>query len=206
MSTLSSIMPHFPEMWFEHSILDLHNLWPFSIADEIINIIALIHFYYFFWKKPDISMHPQNPQKNLSYHFGIKEIFTESETVEAQKPTKHTHTQTPQPWDKLSLWKLQHSWNCISPWDEITRDFVFVLHLISLERQRIWAGSFCGEVYGSWYPKAERKKALYTSTVISAIQALKLFQNPVFLSIILSLCTTGNKGHFWKGKLYLRKR
>lgn len=95
MSTSSSIMPHFPEMWFEHNILDLHNLWPFSIADEIINIIALIHFYYFFWKKPDISMHPQNPQKNLSYHFGIKEIFTESETVEAQKPTKHTHTDTP---------------------------------------------------------------------------------------------------------------
>lgn len=53
----------------------------------------------------------------------------------------------------------------------------------------------------AYNPKAERKKTLLSSIVISAIQASKVFQNPVFLSFILSLCTTGNKGHFFKGKL-----
>lgn len=55
-------------------------------------------------------------------------------------------------------------------------------------------------------PKAERKEALLSSIVINAIQDSKLSQNPVFLSLILYVYTTGYKDLFVKRKLYPRKR
>lgn len=54
-----------------------------------------------------------------------------------------------------------------------------------------------GGVVAAYNPKAERKKALLSCIAITAIQASKLFQNPVYLSFILSLCATGNEGRFF---------
>lgn len=93
-------------------------LWPFSITNKMINIITLIPlFYYFFWKKPHVSVQPQNPEKIISYHFVRLEQFT---WKEKSVGAKQIMTQD-------FFWEVQL---LQSLWDKITRDIV--LHLISV--------------------------------------------------------------------------
>lgn len=162
-------------------------LWHFSITHKMINMVTLILlFYYFFWKKPHVSVQPQNPEKIISYHFVKLEKFTwKGKSVGA----KQIMTQD-------FFWEVQL---VQSLWDKIIRDIVLHLLPVFCEKDKnSGVGRSVG--MGAYEWKAQRKK-LY-------IYCLGLCRNIpkfLFLDFISSLYTTGKKKSLLKWKVISKK-